>query len=85
LGYDEAHSYYQIKTHFGRHGDVAALQDPFKRPLLLAKTGAVFSLPEERSALYLGQGIGNSSRTQAGTVHQGYAPVIPLSGVRRLA
>lgn len=85
LGYDGTHSYYQIKTHFGRHGDMAALSQPFKHPILLAKTGAVFSLPAARAALFLGQGIGNTSRAQPRAVHQGYAPVVPLVGLRREA
>ena len=83
LGYDAEKSYYQLKTHFGRHGDTAALSRPFKRPILLAKTGAVFSLPEERAVLFLGQGIGNISGEDPRAVHQGYAPVIPLSGLGR--
>ena len=85
LGYDSANSYYQIKTHFGRHGDLAALSDPFKRPVLMARTGAVFSLPDEQETLFLGQGIPNTSRAHANAVHQGYAPVVPISGLRRIA
>ena len=83
LGYDSTSSYYQIKTHFGRHGDMAALSDPFKRPVLLARTGAVFTLTDERKTLFLGQGIRNTSKAHASAVHQGYAPAVPVSGLRR--
>lgn len=79
LGYDAEKSFYQIKTHFGRHGDMAALSgNPFKKPLLMAQTGAVFSLPRQTVRLYLGQGISGVSTIDARAVHQGYAPVVPL-------
>lgn len=45
LGLDPQRSFYQPFTRFGRHGDIGVrLQGgPFKAPLLLAQTGAVFS------------------------------------------
>jgi CRISPR-associated protein Csm4 len=79
LGYDPENSYYQITTRFGRHGDVAALGgQPFKQPLLMAKLGAVFTLPEPDARRYLGQGLGHVSKSDDRAVHQGYAPVVPL-------
>jgi CRISPR-associated protein Csm4 len=79
LGFDAGASFYQVKTHFGRHGDtVATGENPFKRPLLTARTGAVFSLPEAAETLFLGRGIGGVSIADARAVHQGYAPVMPL-------
>lgn len=77
-------SYYRIHTRFGRHGDMAACgNNPFKRPLLMAQTGAIFTLEKENSNPWIGQGIGGVSFMDSHTVHQGYAPVIylpPLSG-----
>ncbi len=79
LGFIPEKSYYQPQSRFGRHGDIAAKgKNPFKRPLLMAKTGAVFSLEAERNIPWIGQGIGNVSFADAKTVHQGYAPVVYL-------
>jgi CRISPR-associated protein Csm4 len=79
LGYDAERSFYQVRTHFGRHGEEDALSgNPFKKPLLTAKTGAVFTLSEAVPRLFLGQGITGISAVDARTVHQGYAPVVPL-------
>lgn len=72
-------SYYRIHTRFGRHGDIAAWgSNPFKRPLLMAQTGAVFTLEKENGNPWIGQGIGGVSFMDPHTVHQGYAPVIYL-------
>lgn len=86
LGFDPKRSFYQTFTRFGRHGDIGVhLGNPFKTPVLLAKTGAVFSpllrddKPEER--LFIGQGLGGNgllSKTIEKTVHQGYAPVVGI-------
>lgn len=79
LGLDTEHSYYQVQTHFGRHGDMAALgANPFKRPILMARTGAVFHATDKQSRQFIGQGIAGVSLADNRTVHQGYAPVIPL-------
>lgn len=82
LGFDSQHSYYQLFTRFGRHGDIAVHQEgkPFKNPVLLAQTAAVFSTPPPTTG-FIGQGIGGNgelSKTLSATVHQGYAPVIGL-------
>lgn len=46
LDFDPARSFYQPFTRFGRHGDIGVhLGNPFKTPVLLAQTGAVFTLP----------------------------------------
>lgn len=79
MNYDAEHSYYQVTTRFGRHGDIEALgSNPFKRPLLLAATGAVFTMPEPADTPFLGQGVTGVSCADSRTVHQGYAPVVPL-------
>lgn len=80
LGYDSQRSFYQLFTRFGRHGDVAVHQEgkPFKNPILLAQTGAVFGTEQPKTG-FIGQGIGGNgelSKTLQATVHQGYAPVI---------
>jgi len=78
-GYDPEGSFYQVKTHFGRHGQAGALgPNPFKRPLLMAKTGAVFTLREKAARSWLGQGLTGVSPSEPRAVHQGYAPVFPL-------
>jgi len=82
LGYDGQRSFYHPFTRFGRHGDIAAQQQgkPFKNPLLLAQTAAVFGV-EPPAKGYIGQGVGGNgrlSRTLPATVHQGYAPVLPV-------
>ncbi|AGX86914.1 type III-A CRISPR-associated RAMP protein Csm4 [Candidatus Symbiobacter mobilis] len=85
LGFCPRRSSYQVWTHFGRHGDIAVLRgQPFKRPVLLAKAGAVL-WPEavDPTLPCIGQGIGGLqqplSAVMPETVHQGYAPVIPIS------
>lgn len=83
LGFDSEHSYYQLFTRFGRHGDIAVHQEgkPFKNPLLLAQTAAVLSTLPPISG-FIGQGIGGDgrlSKTLKATIHQGYAPVIALN------
>ncbi|MDR3054232.1 MAG: hypothetical protein LBU53_02365 [Zoogloeaceae bacterium] len=80
LGLDAKNSFYQPLTRFGRHGDAAVHSgNPFKRPLLLAKTGSVF-MPtnhfEKRD--FLGQGLGNISSACPEAVAQGYAPVVGI-------
>jgi CRISPR-associated protein Csm4 len=82
LGFDSQHSFYQLFTRFGRHGDVAVHQEgkPFKNPVLLAQTAGVFSTHPPKSG-FIGQGIGGNgelSKTLKATVHQGYAPVISV-------
>ena len=83
-GFDSTKSYWRVLTRFGRHGNAHALaSNPFKTPVLLATTGAVL-VPSEgfSSRLFVGQGLGGGgklSKTEAATVHQGYAPVVPIT------
>ena len=82
LGLDGKRSYYNVLTRFGRHGDIGVHGEhgPFKAPVLLADTAAVFSpLPSGQN--YIGQGLGGAaslSKSIPETVHQGYAPYIPV-------
>lgn len=83
LGFDSQYSYYQLFTRFGRHGDLAVHQEgkPFKNPVLLAQTAAIFHTPPTESG-FVGQGIGGNgklSKTLPATVHQGYAPVVAVN------
>ena len=76
LGYNPERSYYHTQTRFGRHGNIQARSgQPFKQPVLMAQTGAVFSGTPAGSP-YIGQGIGGVSLTQPQAVHQGYAPAL---------
>lgn len=81
-GYDSSHCYYQLFTRFGRHGDQAVHQQgkPFKNPILMAQTAALFSTMPPASG-FIGQGIGGNgelSKTLPATIHQGYAPIIGI-------
>jgi CRISPR-associated protein Csm4 len=83
LGFDTANSYYQLFTRFGRHGGQAVQSGkPFKTPVLLAKTGALFSSDHfTAETFFIGQGLGGNgqlSKQIPATVQQGYAPVIPI-------
>jgi len=82
LGFESKNSFYQLFTRFGRHGDIAVHQEgkPFKNPVLLAQTAAVFATQPSDSG-FIGQGIGGNgqlSKTLSSTVQQGYAPVIEI-------
>lgn len=73
--------FYQTFTRYGRHGDWAALVNPFKAPLLMAKTAAVLQPVTFEPTPYFGQGLGGHgqiSHTIPATVHQGYAPVLHI-------
>ncbi len=86
-GYDGQNSYYSLFTRFGRHGDIAVHKEgrPFKNPILMAQTGAVFTITPPESG-FIGQGVGadgSLSNTLSATVHQGYAPFIAVHIARR--
>jgi len=83
LALDARRSYYRPFTRYGRHGaEAVLLGNPFKAPLLLAATGAVFSPSASGRAAettFIGQGLGGKgelSQVLSQTVHQGYAPVV---------
>lgn len=76
--------FYKPLTRFGRHGNLAAVQgNPYKRPVLFCRTGAALTLKEAGPALVTGRGLGGEaaplSSSIPATVHQGYAPVVPLN------
>lgn len=85
LDFKAKESFYLTQTRFGRHGNLAATSDnPFKKPLLMAQSGAVFT-PQAppKQPHYLGQGIigisNSHDETLQKSVHQGYAPVLPFA------
>ena len=88
LDFDAQRSWYRVSTRFGRHGDIGALSShPFKAPILLADSGAVFS-PRQAfvSRAIVGRGLGQQpdhpiSHFMPETVHQGYAPVLGIQMV----
>lgn len=82
--FDRSRSYWRVLTRFGRHGNLHALgTNPFKTPILMANTGAVLTVAGEFTLrAFVGAGIGGDgtlSKVEPGTVHQGYAPVLPLA------
>lgn len=82
LGLDPERSFYQPFTRFGRHGDLGVHRgNPFKTPLLLTRAGAVFVRDPLPTQPFIGQGLGGDgriSRSIEATVHQGYAPWLPI-------
>ncbi len=81
---DPARCFYQPVTRFGRHGNLGVrLGKPFKRPLLLLRTGAFLTSPSLVEWLVHGRGLGGPQQPISDvipeTVHQGYAPVVPLN------
>ncbi len=81
LSWNAEECYYQVFTRFGRHGGQAVHKTggPFKKPVLMADSFAVLT-PEafDPASGWVGQGLSNISMTIPETVHQGYAPVIPV-------
>ena len=81
-GFARERSFYRPLTRFGRHGDTAALSgNPFKRPVLLAGTGAVFAPVNgglDNQRLFLGQGLTGVPTDHPAAVSQGYAPVLAI-------
>ncbi|MDP8170215.1 CRISPR-associated protein Csm4 [Pasteurella skyensis] len=76
---DPKKSFYQVETRFGRHGDMDALGGrPFKKPIILAKMGAIFTPLDFEEKLFIGNGLAGVSHSNDKAVHQGYAPVIAL-------
>jgi len=75
-------SFYQPFTRFGRHGDMAVHSgQPFKTPLLMVDTAALLKPERFESRSFIGQGLGGDgslSKAIPETVHQGYAPVLPV-------
>ncbi|QGU32420.1 type III-A CRISPR-associated RAMP protein Csm4 [Thermochromatium tepidum] len=82
LAWDADRCFYEVFTRFGRHGDLAVHEgNPFKTPLLLARAGAILTPRRMPESPFIGQGLGGDgslSKVIPETVHQGYAPCIPI-------
>lgn len=77
---DKNRCFYQITTRFGRHGSLEALgANPFKKPIILSKIGAIFTPNHFEQRAFIGNGLTNISYIQPNAVHQGYAIVLPLT------
>jgi CRISPR-associated protein Csm4 len=81
-GWDTARSFWKPFVRFGRHGGDAALGTPYKSPVLLADTAAVLTpVGGLGPVAIVGRGLGGDgriSRQIPKTVHQGFAPAIPI-------
>lgn len=72
--------FYTPFTRFGKKGGDRANQNPFKKPLLLADTGAVIVFDEIQTKGYIGKAIkGHTSHEDI--VHQGYSIVLPIKDI----
>ena len=78
----EAGSYWRTFTRFGRHGAAASAGQVFKTPVLLADSGALLCMRDAAvDRAFVGTGLGGDgrlSRQIPATVHQAYAPVLPV-------
>jgi len=77
--------FYLPVTRFGRHGGAAAWTGeagPFKRPILMARTAALLTFRSQGAPAFHGAGLGGEAQPISGvipqTVHQGYAPLVPV-------
>lgn len=72
--------FYEPFTRFGKHGASLANKNPFKKPLLLADSGAVVDFETAQNISYIGKAIkGHSSYKE--TIHQGYAIVVAIKEI----
>ena len=72
--------FYDPITKFGKHGALLSTQNPFKKPLLLAKSGSVVVFEQPKEIEYLGKAIRGHS-THKETIHQGYAIALPIAEI----
>ena len=69
----------------GHFANLAALgANPFKRPVLMLRTAALLTFSTPGVPAFHGRGLGGAahplSTALPATVHQGYAPLLPLTG-----
>ena len=69
--------YYEPFTRFGKSGASRSNKNSFKKPIVLANSGAVINFRDEKPLQYIGQAIKNIS-TYEDIVHQGYSILIPI-------
>ena len=80
FGLEAKSFFYDPITKFGKHGALLATRNPFKKPLLLAKSGSVAAFEQPKEIEYLGKAIQGHS-THAKTIHQGYAIALPIAEI----
>lgn len=69
--------FYEPFTRFGKSGADRANKNPFKKPILMANSGAVIEFDSKENFQYIGKAIKNIS-TYDDIVHQGYSILLPL-------
>ncbi|MDA3052862.1 hypothetical protein OFO01_05260 [Campylobacter sp. JMF_01 NE2] len=69
--------YYEPFVRFGKHGGDLANSSPFKKPILLADTGAVVEYESEKELKFIGRAVRGISAHES-TLHQGYAIVLQV-------
>ncbi|MEA3315228.1 MAG: hypothetical protein U9Q30_05175, partial [Campylobacterota bacterium] len=69
--------FYEPFTRFGKSGANRANKNPFKKPILMANSGAVIEFDSKEKFQYIGKAIKNIS-TYEDIVHQGYSILLPL-------
>lgn len=69
--------FYEPFTRFGKSGASRANKSPFKKPILMANSGAVIEFDSKEEFQYIGKAIKNIS-TYEDIVHQGYTVLLPL-------
>lgn len=69
-------SFYEPFTRFGKHG-AGINANPFKKPILMANTGAVIAFENDYEKLFVGKSVKGHSSFE-NTVHQGYSIIIPI-------
>ena len=77
LGTECEDLFYEPFTRFGKTGASRANTNPFKKPIIMANSGAVINFKEKKSLSYIGKSIQNIS-TYKDVVHQGYSIVVPI-------
>ena len=73
--------FYEPFTKFGKHGLLFANKNPFKKPLLLAKSGAVVVYDKPKTLKFIGSAIKGYSAYK-NSVHQGYSITLPIRGLK---
>ncbi len=72
--------YYTPITKFGKHGGDLATHSPFKKPLLMARSGSVVVFDNTKNIQYIGKSISGHS-THKKTIHQGYSITLPIKEI----
>lgn len=79
----ENRAFYRAFTKFGRHGGAeGVINSPFKFPLLLAESGAIWHLKDGKAGVFgacLGGEKSPVSAAYPQTIHQGFSPIVPLN------